>query len=140
MRLPTVRVWDARKRRERVFDARFYALSGRLLDPRFRVLSETRGEADEAEIGHQVTQAAKEVSRAADPARAAHGDAERAFAARQGRVELSSTPPEPAPDWRSMPWFSARRFIKERTGLLPDSKRHAEQIMAAFTRGEIGGT
>lgn len=139
MRLPTVRVWDSKKRRERVFDARAYALGGRLLDPRFRVLGEKRGEAPDAEIAHQVRQAGKEAARAADPSRPAHGDAERAFAARQGRVVLNTETPQGDESWRSMKWFSARRYIKDRTGILPDSKRHAEQIMRAYARGELGG-
>lgn len=145
MRLATVRVWDSKKRRVRVFDARHYHLSGLLLDPRFRIVSETRGEAADAEITREIAQHAAEAARAAVPTHPAHQDAARAYAARQPEAEIAAAPaapegrdePEGLAGWRALPWFSARRRIKEATGVLPDSKRHAEQIVAAFLRGDI---
>ncbi len=35
-----------------------------------------------------------------------------------------------APDWRKMPWFKRRVYIKDQTGVTPKNKAHAEELMS----------
>lgn len=47
-----------------------------------------------------------------------------------GGAETPSSPVDPDEDWRKMKWPQARQYVKGKTGTIPKSKVHAEELMA----------
>jgi len=69
-------------------------------------------------------------SRLDDPLEAKkRGDRQRAY--EEGKIISHNAGLKEAlsPNWKSMPWFKRRAYIKGLTGVVPKNKAHAEELM-----------
>lgn len=101
MRLPTVKLWDAKKKRQIEINQSVYAsdLLTYARSGRYRIIGETHAPVTDADIQRDRLQHEAELIRQRDPKAKAFGDAERAYQERAVSfrdVQTEAPPPPPA--------------------------------------------
>ncbi len=133
-RLPTVEIYHKKTGKTRIVNATVYAtdylcdLDWTTQHP--KVSGYREGTMDKAEVLEDKREFDLNQFRLNDPHEAKkRGDRKRAF--EEGSMVAHNIVTEEGvdPDWRKMPWFKKRVYIKELTGVSPKNKVHAEELM-----------
>ena len=129
MRLPTVKLIHKRTKKKLIVNQTQYASNiAKYSD--YELMTMRRGNASDDVVVNQKREEKIEAHRQNDAERQKwSGDAERQYEQRQGRPSITTS--EPEQDWSAMKWSAARKYIKEKTGTFPKSKKHAAELMAA---------
>jgi len=125
-RVPTVELAHRRNGDVRIVNLSEYSFDlGRWSD--WSIVSVRRGDAPDDRVRTALREWKINTHRLHHPAeQARRKDHERAYLGR--RIEVR-TPTRPEADWRAMPWYEARSYVKQVTGTEPRDKAHAVELM-----------
>ncbi len=133
-RLPTVEMYHKKLGKKRIVNATVYA-SDYLCNPNWttqspKVSGYREGTVTKAEVLEDKREYDLNKFRLNDPKEAKkRGDRQRAYEEGSMVAHNVVIPDGVDPDWRKMPWFKKRAYIKELTGVSPKNKVHAEELM-----------
>lgn len=127
--------WQYRK-----LNATTYALNlTKYVSGGWEIVTTRRGDSPDDVVEFAASQAIKEMARTQTPGHIASKDAQRAFEGQKKLKVRSDTevvteePAEPltAPtDWRKLPWFARKKYVRDQTGQTPKNVDDAIRIMA----------
>ncbi len=130
-RLPTVEMYHKKSGKTRIVNATVYAAEY-LSNPNWttqspKVSGYRDGGVSVAAVLDDQAEYEENKRRLLDPIEAKkRGDLDRAYDAK--KITVRTKLKEPV-DWRALPWFKRRLYVKEETGTAPNNKAHAEELM-----------
>ena len=132
---PTVTLYDPKRNQRIKVDRYQYTLDvNRWINKGYtRVESEQRGDAtpDEQAAANRETKIQRHRENDAQREKQ-FGDKQRAYDERSVSAPSVKAEPEVDPEWKKLPWFPRRQYVKKLTGTTPKSMAEAETLMADF--------